>query len=62
MSGHSHKLIFVPVATYPLVHELMLPSKCSVKQHGLGEVVSAECRYVTLGKLHNFSWPRFSHL
>ena len=62
MSGHSRKLMFVPVATYPLEHELMFSSKCSEKQHGLSEVVPAGFRYVTSGKSYNFSRPQFPHL
>lgn len=62
VSGHSHKLMFVPVATYPPEHELMLSSKCSEKQRGLGEVMSAGFRYVTSGKSHNLSRPQFPHL
>lgn len=60
VSGHSHKLMFAPVATYPLGHELMFSSKCSEKKHGSGEVVPAG--YVMSGKSYNFSRPQFLHL
>jgi len=62
VSGHSHKLMFVPIATYPLEHELMFSSKCSEEQHGLVEVVPIGFRYVTSGKSYNLSRPQFPHL
>lgn len=62
VSGHSHKLMFVPVATYPLERELMCFSKCSEKQHGLGEGVPAGFEYVTSGRSCTLSRPQFPHL